>query len=98
MHRRIGQRATHCCAGPALWGASTKWPTFDLITIPPPQAGRGKKLHQRAPHTIAKASISTMNSGRDRRLTCTVVLVGSAWAKNFMRTSWCLKYSSMSVT
>ena len=31
--------------------------------------------------TIANASISTMNSGRDSRLTCTVVLVGSACAK-----------------
>jgi hypothetical protein len=50
------------------------------------------------PHTIAKASISTMNSGRDSRATCTVVLVGSASAKKRMRMSWCLKYSSMSVT
>ena len=47
---------------------------------------------------MAMASISTMRSGCDNRLTSTVVLAGNAAPRNSCRTSECLKNSSMSVT
>ena len=45
----------------------------------------------------AMASTSTRKSGCERRRTSTVVLVGSASPKYSIRTSTCLKNSSMSV-
>ena len=58
-----------------------EWRVSRLGHQPAPSPRTWGEAMRPSHQTMANASISTMNSGRDSRATCTVVLVGSASAK-----------------